>query len=231
MVPQGGQAVAGLVQYQLQGEVAQTLNVTMNQGQTMWCAKGSLLAFDDGVGWELKVPGAALSRMLSGEGLSMTYVTAKAPNASLVLAANGTGKIAVWDLAMGPITCTSGAFLGACGDVRIDVTTAKKVGAAMFGGSGLLLQKISGTGLVFIHGAGDFIQRDLAPGEKIKVSTGNLAAFGEGVGYDIVGVGGCIKVLIGREGLFMTQMTGPGRVMLQSMKRMPAAARRMQGGI
>jgi uncharacterized protein (AIM24 family) len=205
--------------YELRGEIAQTVSVTLEHNQSMWASKGALMAYDDGVQWQLKIPGAAVSRMLSGEGLAMTYVTALRPGARVVLSANQTGKIAVWDLRWGPVTCTSGAFLGALGDVKIDVTVARRFGAALFGGAGLLLQQLSGTGIVFLHGAGDFVERDLQPGESITVSTGNLAAFGSGVGYDIVGVGGCLKIIFGREGLFMTKMTGPGRVLLQSMKR------------
>jgi uncharacterized protein (AIM24 family) len=211
--------------YELRGEIAQTVTVALEQGQAMWASKGAILAHDQGVRWQLKIPGAAVSRMLSGEGLAMTYITSERPGARVVLSANQTGKIAVWDLRWGPVTCTSGAFLGALGDVKIDVTVARRFGAALFGGAGFLLQRLSGTGLVFIHGAGDFVERDLQPGEAVTVSTGNLAAFGSGVGYDIVGVGGCLKILFGREGLFMTRMTGPGRVLLQSMKRLRLQAR------
>ncbi len=214
--------------YELRGEIAQTVTVALEAGQTMWASKGAILSHDEGIRWQLKIPGAAVSRMLSGEGLAMTYITADKPGASVTLSANQTGKVAVWDLAWGPVTCTSGAFLGAIGDVQIDVTVARRVGAALFGGAGFLLQKLSGQGLVFIHGSGDFVERDLHPGEAVTVSTGNLAAFGSGVGYDIVGVGGCLKILFGREGLFMTRMTGPGRVLMQSMKRQRLNAPRGQ---
>ncbi len=207
--------------YWLTGEIAQVLGLELAGGQNVWASKGSILAHDPGVAWQLKIPGAALSRMLSGEGLAMTYLTCQQPGAQVLLTANSTGKIAVWDLAWGPVTCTSGSFLAAIGNVDINVTVARRAGAAIFGGAGLLLQKISGQGLVFIHGAGDFTEKTLVPGQSITVSTGNLAAFSSGAGYDIVGVGGCIKALFGSEGLFMTRMTGPGKVLLQSMKKMP----------
>jgi uncharacterized protein (AIM24 family) len=71
--------------------------------------------------------------------------------------------------------------------------------------------------------AGDFIYGDLGPGEHLTISTGSLAAFGSGTDYDIVGVGGCLKILFGHEGIFMTRMTGPGRVLLQTQKRVLAA--------
>lgn len=132
-----------------------------------------------------------------------------------------TERSGIWDLAEGPVTCNWSSFLGAIGDVTIDVTVARRFGAALFGGAGFLLQKLSGQGLVVICGSGDFVERDLKPGEGVTVSTGNLAASGAGVGYDIVGVGvgGWLEVLFGREGLFMTRMTGPGPVLMRSIKR------------
>ena len=101
----------------------------------------------------------------------------------------------------------------------IDVRVAKRAGAAFFGGAGLFLQRISGSGTVLVHGSGDFIDRDLAQGEAVLVSTGSLAAFAESVDYDIQGVAGCRRVAFGGEGLFMTRLSGPGRVLLQTLKR------------
>ena len=209
--------------FKLSGEIAQTLALHPVQGSGIWASRGSILSYSQGVEWQLKIPGKAVSRALSGEGLAMTYVTITRAPAEVILTPNGTGKVAVWDLQWGPVTCTSGSFLAAIGDVQIDVTVARRAGAALFGGAGLLMQRLSGSGLVFIHGSGDFIERDLQPGQTIDVSTGNLAAFSSNTDYDVVGVGGCVKMLFGGEGVFMTRMTGPGRVLLQSMKRMPAA--------
>lgn len=216
-------------QYRLHGEIAQTVELTLERGQSVWASKGAIIALENGVQWQLKIPGAAISRMLSGEGLAMTYLTSERAGGRAVLGANNTGKVAVWDLAQGPVTCTAGSFVAALGDVQIEVTVARRFGAAMFGGAGLLLQKVSGRGLVFIHGSGDFLQRDLAPGESLTISTGNLAAFASQTDYDIVGVGGCLKVLFGREGLFMTRVTGPGKVLLQSQKRIRTAAGHQSG--
>ena len=206
------------------GVIAQSLTIELNRGQSLWASKGSLLAYDDGIDWTLKVPGGAgkaVSRMLSGEGASLSYVTAERDAAEVVIAANQTGKLVTWDLSRGPIVCTSGSFVAALGDVNIDVTVARSAGAALFGGAGLFLQRLSGTGVAVIHGAGDFIERQLGPGESLLVSSGNLAVFSAEVDYDIQMVGGCLKKIFGREGLFMTRMTGPGWVMLQSLKKLP----------
>lgn len=209
---------------QIDGQIAQSVTVTLGTGQSLWSARGCLLSYSEGVDWQLKVPGGAgkaVGRMLAGEGASLTFVRAQRPGATVTLTANQAGKLVTWDLANGPITCTSGSFVAALGDVDIDVTVARSAGAAFFGGAGLFMQRLSGRGIVIIHGAGDFLERQLAPGEKLLVSTGNLAVFSSEVKYSIRGVGGCLKSLIGGEGLFMTEMTGPGWVMLQTLKKLP----------
>ena len=210
--------------FEIEGVIAQNAQIVLRQGQSLWCSKGSLLSYDDGVDWTLKIPGGAgkaVGRMLSGESLALTRVTAQRDGAALALSANQAGKLVTWDLSNGPIVCTSGSFVAALGDVDIDVTVARRAGAALFGGAGLFMQRLSGDGIAVIHGAGDFIERQLGPGEKILVSTGNLAVFSGDVDYNVRGVGGCRKMFFGGEGLFMTELTGPGWVMLQSLKKLP----------
>lgn len=209
---------------EIDGVIAQTVSIDLSAGQSLWASKGSLMAYSEGIDWTLKIPGGAgkaIGRVLSGEGVSLTHITATQDGARLVLASNQPGKLATWDLSRGPIVCTPGSFVGALGDVDIDVTVARSAGAALFGGAGLFLQRLSGTGVAIVHGAGDFIEVQLAPGQTVLVSTGNLALFSDSVSYGIRGVGGCMKVIFGREGLFMTELKGPGWVMLQSLKKLP----------
>lgn len=208
--------------FRIEGVIAQTVHLGLNRGQSMWCSSGALLAYDPNIDWHLEIPGGAgkaLGRMMSGEGVTLTRVTSRADGAEVTLAANQPGRLATWDLDRGAILCTSGSFVAALGDVDIDVTIARSAGAALFGGAGLFLQKLSGTGIAVVHGAGDFVERQLAPGETILVSTGNLAFFSAEVSYGVRGVGGCRKMLFGGEGMFMTELTGPGWVMLQSLKK------------
>jgi len=211
----------------IDGVIAQTVQLELDQGQTLWCSRGSLLAYDPGIDWQLKVPGGAekaIGRMMSGEGIALTHVTARRDGAGLTLAANQPGRLATWDLDRGPIVCTSGSFVAALGQVDIDVTVARSAGAALFGGAGLFLQRLSGTGIAIVHGAGDFVEKQLAPGETLLVSTGNLALFSGEVDYGVRGVGGCTKMLFGGEGVFMTELKGPGWVMMQSLKKLPVAS-------
>lgn len=219
--------------HQIDGVIAQTLRLQMSKGETAWASKGAIVSLEDGIDWRLKVPGGvggALRRGFSGEGLALSFLESDRDGASVVLGGEHPGKIERWELADdGPVVATRGSFIAGIGDVEIDVTIARRAGAAFFGGAGLFLQKLSGRGTVFIHASGDFIERRLAAGETLRVSTGNLAAFGAEVDYTIRGVGGCRKVFFGGEGLFMTQLTGPGRVLLQSLKRGVASRRQSPG--
>jgi uncharacterized protein (AIM24 family) len=216
----------------IDGVIAQVLKLRLNKGQTLWVSRGGLLAYQ-GIEWRLRVPGGAgkaVGRMLSGEGAALVHVTATRDGATVVISANQPGRLATWDLSRGPIICTPGSFVAALGDVDIDVTMARSAGAMLFGGAGLFLQKLSGSGIAVVYGAGDFVPVQLAEGEKILVSTGNLAVFSGGVGYGVRSTGGLFKALFGGEGLFMTELTGPGWVMLQSLKKMPATKGKNQHG-
>jgi len=212
------------MRYTISGELAQVANLELDKSETCWASKGSIVVLDPGLGCTLKVPGGASGaarRMMSGEGIALTFISASANDQRATLAANQPGKIIAWNLDDGPVITTRGSFVAAFGPrVDIDVRVAKRAGAAFFGGAGLFLQRISGDGTVLIHGSGDFMERDLAEGEAVLVSTGSLAAFAESVDYDIQGVAGCRRIAFGGEGLFMTRLTGPGRVLLQTLKRM-----------
>jgi uncharacterized protein (AIM24 family) len=213
-----------MMEFKISGEIAQVVKLNFAPGDAVWASKGALMAYSRGMQWNLRLPGGlggAVRRSLSGEGVTLTYLETTAADQYALLASNAPGHLELWDLQTdGPVTTTRGSFLAAWGsDIDITVTIARRAGAALFGGAGLFLQQISGTGKVLVHASGDFYERRLADGEEILVSTGNLAAFSSQVDYDIQGVGGCRKMLFSGEGFFMTRLAGPGRVLLQTLKR------------
>ena len=87
----------------------------------------------------------------------------------------------------------------------------------MFGGEGFIMQKISGSGTVFLEIDGSAVSYQLATGQQLVVDTGNLAMVEATCGIDIQQVKGMKNVLFGGEGLFNTVITGPGKVTLQTM--------------
>ncbi|HEU4324507.1 MAG TPA: AIM24 family protein [Roseiflexaceae bacterium] len=215
------------MRYTISGTIAQRVRLEFDSGEGAWMSKGVLMAYSEGVQWRPRVPGGlggAVGRSLAGEGIALTYAEAHSEGQFALVASHAPGHVAVWDLADGPVVATRGSFLAAWGPtVDITVTVARRVGAALFGGAGLFLQRVSGQGTVLLHGSGDFERCQLAEGERLLVSTGNLAAFGDSVQYDIQSVGSVRRALFGGEGVFMTRLTGPGTVLLQSLKRSAAA--------
>lgn len=99
---------------------------------------------------------------------------------------------------------------------RTKVTFTKKLGAGFFGGEGFVLQDISGKGMVFLEIDGNKAEFDLQAGEVLKVDTGNLVAFEKTVKYEVETVKGVKNVLFSGEGLFLTRLVGPGKVILQT---------------
>jgi uncharacterized protein (AIM24 family) len=128
------------------------------------------------------------------------------------------GKIQAFQLAAGQgLLAQRDAFLVAQPSVQLSVALVKKLGAGFFGGEGFILERLTGPGLVFIHAGGDFVEFTLAAGQRIQVETGNIVAFDDTVDYDIEFVGGIKTAIFGGEGLFLATLTGPGKVVLQSL--------------
>ena len=121
--------------------------------------------------------------------------------------------------------CQKGAFLCAQNSVNVNISFTKKISSGFFGGEGFILQDISGQGIAFLEVDGDLVEKQLAPGEILKVDTGNVVAFDRSVRYEIETVKGLGNIFFGGEGLFLTKLTGPGRVLLQTQNLAEFAGR------
>ena len=109
------------------------------------------------------------------------------------------------------------AFLAAENTVQMDMAFQKKFGASLFGGEGFVLQRYWGEGTVFLHAPGDLIEFNLTQGQFLKVSSGHAVCWDASVQYDIQTIGGIKTAFFGGEGLFVTTLTGPGKIIIQSM--------------
>jgi uncharacterized protein (TIGR00266 family) len=211
------------MQYTISGDIAQRLQLDFEPNEWAWASNGALMTYSKGITWDLRVPGGlsgAIGRTLAGEGVSLTYLHATGPGQFAYLVGNAPGHLTTWNLDDGPVLTTRGSFVAAWGEtINITAAIARRAGAAFFGGAGLFLQRIEGKGMVAIHASGDFSERELREGEQLLVSTGHLVALADSVDYDIQRTGGIRKTLFGGEGFFMTRLTGPGRVILQTLKR------------
>ena len=211
--------------FTIQGDNLQVVRLQLKSGQEVYAEAGKMLYKTANVAWDTRMTGdslgdkiwSALKRKMMGESLFLTYFRAEGAG-EVGFAGNYPGRIQEFDLpAARSIMVQRDSFLCAQPGVQLNIAFVKKLGAGFFGGEGFILEKLTGPGKVFIHGGGDFIEFQLQPGEQIQVDTGCIVAFDEGVDYDIQFVGGIKRAIFGGEGLFLATLTGPGRVIVQSM--------------
>lgn len=209
------------MKYRIIGSTMPAVEVMFdNVGESIYTQSGGMTWMSDGITMETNARGGlmkGLGRMFAGESLFMVTYRAQRPGSTIAFASTAAGQIYTLDVtATGGMICQKGAFLCAQDSVDLDITFTKKFSSGLFGGEGFILQDIHGTGLAFLEVDGDMIERNLAPGEVLKVDTGNVVAFDRSVDYEIEMIRGAANIFFGGEGLFVTKLTGPGRVLLQT---------------
>lgn len=219
--------------HRIVGDDMQCVEITLDPGETVIAEAGTLMMMDDGIrmqtifgdgrgqerGFIDKMLNAG-KRVLTGESLFMTtYTNETTGRRTAWFAAAYPGKIMPLDLRdyQGKLICQKDSFLAAAKGVSIGIAFQKRIGAGLFGGEGFIMQKLEGYGQVYIHAGGTTVQRDLLPGETLRVDTGCLVAMTQTVDYDIQFVGGIKNTLFGGEGLFFATLKGPGHIWIQSL--------------
>ncbi|MCI8886629.1 MAG: TIGR00266 family protein [Hungatella sp.] len=217
------------MQYRVLGDTMPAVEIMFEApGEGMFTQSGGMAWMTDGIDMDTNTKGGlmkGLGRMFAGESLFMATYRARRAGAVIAFASTVAGRILPVDAGAGGLICQKGAFLCAQESVNLDITFTKKFSAGLFGGEGFILQDISGQGMAFLEIDGDMVEKVLAPGEVLKVDTGNVVAFERSVGYEIEMVKGLGNIFFGGEGLFLTKLTGPGRIILQTQNMAEFAGR------
>lgn len=232
------------IDYRIHGEEMQYVEVELDPNETAIAEPGAFMMMDDGIqmqtifgdgsqqsGGLMGKLFSAGKRLLTGESLFMTAFTNAAYGKKRVsFASPYPGKIIPLDLSQlgGRIICQKDAFLCAAKGVSVGIEFQRKLGTGLFGGEGFIMQKIEGDGMAFMHAGGHVLERDLQPGELLKVDTGCLVGFTSNVNYDIQFVGGIKNTIFGGEGVFFATLRGPGKVWIQTIPISRLAGRIMQ---
>ena len=218
------------MKYKIIGDTMPAVEVEFDaSGEGMFTQSGGMAWMSDGVEMSTNAKGGlmkGIGRMFAGESLFMATYRASRPGAQIAFASTVAGRILDIDIGkQGGLICQKGAFL--CGEesVELNVTFTKKFSSGLFGGEGFILEEIGGSGMVFLEIDGDIVERHLAPGEILKVDTGNVVAFERSVQYGIETVKGLGNIFFGGEGLFLTTLKGPGKVILQTQNLAEFAGR------
>ena len=209
------------MEYKLVGDIMQALQITLRQGEEVFAEAGAMLYMGPGIDLQAKMQGGLMKglmrKFLAGESLFMSTFRCNAASGTLALANPVAGKIIPIQMNGNTLLAERNSFLCGIGNIDLSIAFTKRFGAGLFGGEGFILQKYTGTGLLFLHAGGNILEFDLPPGEQIRVDTGCIVSMVDTVSYDIQFVGGFRNALFGGEGLFYATLTGPGHVMLQTM--------------
>ena len=208
------------MRYNITGEPMPVVICDMEANESMITEKGSMVWMSPNMEMQTSAGGIgkAFGRMFSGESMFQNIYTARGGPGMIAFASSFPGSIRAVDIdPQHPIVVQKSGFLASEAGVELSVFFQKKGMTGFFGGEGFILQKLSGHGTAFLEIDGSAVEYTLQPGQQIVIDTGNLAMIDATCSVDVQSVKGVKNVLFGGEGLFNTVVTGPGRILLQTM--------------
>lgn len=207
--------------YTIQGTVMQSCEVALDQGEAVYTEAGGMAWMTANIEMETNMKGGllgALQRAVSGESLFVTTYRCSSGSGYVTFTLESPGKIVPIELAPGQsLICQRDAFMCAAESVTLEMHMHKRLGAALFGGEGIFMQKVTGPGHAVFELAGEIVEYNLEAGQTLKVDPGHVAMMDPTVDFDITRVPGIRNIFLSGEGLFLAQVSGPGRVWLQTM--------------
>lgn len=205
----------------ISGNQTHILTITLSPGQGIRSEPGAMLHMSSWINFETKTAGQALGRFLTGQRIFLTEFFYEGPKGTADTVAFGPDfpaqivPVKLQDYG-GKLVCQKSSLLASDTSINVSVEFAQSFRSGFFGGEGFILQGLAGSGYAFLVGRGVVIKRKLRSGEKLRVSTGSLVGFQSSVQYNVETLRGISNVFLGGEGLFVTTLTGPGVVWLES---------------
>jgi uncharacterized protein (TIGR00266 family) len=213
--------------YQILGNNMQSLKVHLSKGESILSDSGKLVSKEENVIMTPRAIGGVvgmLERSVVGASKLLTEFKAQDGDGSVEVAGVFPGRIMAIDLKPGEkFVAEHFAFLAAPAGLKFTITPVS-LGAAWFGGAGLILQEFVGPGTIFIHTSGDAIIYELEGTKTLELEPGHLAGFDYGIRYSVRPIDNIRSAMFGGAGLFLATFSGKGRVVTHSVSRFKLAA-------
>ncbi|OQY10567.1 MAG: TIGR00266 family protein [Marinitoga sp. 4572_148] len=215
--------MADIIDYKIIGDDMQLVEIELDPNEGVRAEAGAMMYMEDGIEMQTSTGGGffkGLKRMFVGESFFITnFLNITHEKKHVAFGAPYPGKVIPIDLTKfnGEFICQKDSYLCSAAGIDIEIAFTKKIGVGLFGGEGFILERLIGDGMVFIHAGGMIVKKELLPGESLRVDTGCVVGFSNSIDYDIQFIGGFKNALFGGEGIFLTRLTGPGIVYLQSL--------------
>jgi uncharacterized protein (TIGR00266 family) len=220
------------IDYKIIGDDIQLVEIELDFNETVIAEAGTMLYLEEGIGFEVKLGDgstpdqgfmgklfAAGSRIITGESLFITHFTNKSlVKRKVAFSAPYPGKIIPIDLSTlsNQLIVQKDGFLCAAFGTNLSIYLNRRLGSGLFGGEGFILQKLQGDGIAFVHAGGTVIERTLQ-NESLRIDTGCVVAFESHIDFSIESAGSLKSMIFGGEGIFLANLSGSGKIWLQSM--------------
>jgi uncharacterized protein (AIM24 family) len=201
---------------QIEGDLVPVSELALAAGDGVYFEQHVMLWKDDQTSLVAMPTGGGLKRSFGG--MPHTLSRAEGPG-RIAFSRDAPGELVVLPLHPGmEVDVREHAFLLASHTIEYSFVRIKDLTSLLHGGGGLFMDRFvtqGYPGLLVLHGNGNVFERVLRPGETILVEPG--AYLYKDSSVQMVAKQQNVKTGLLRHGLYLAEMTGPGRVGIQSM--------------
>jgi uncharacterized protein (TIGR00266 family) len=192
--------------------------IQLQPEQTIAAEAGAMVSMSGNVDLHSELKGGvfgALKRAVGGESAFVSTFTARGGPGEVTFAPGAPGDVAGIEMRNQTFMVQSSSYLA--GDTSLVVDTKFGGAKSFFGGEGLFVLNISGTGLLLVSSFGAIHRRTLRPGEHYVIDTGHLVAWEGHMQYNIrkAAKSGYLRSFLSGEGM-VAEFTGPGEILIQT---------------
>jgi len=212
-------AQSSAMDYQVRTQTATSLlEIVLDRGESVMAEPGAMVTHTPGLEIETQSSGGGLmsslkNSVLGGESLFQTEFTATRDGVQLTLGTSTVGDIVGIELEGETLNVQSGSYVAAGPEIGME---SRGSGSSFFGGEGLFVLELSGTGPAFLEAFGGIETITLEADQSFVVDTGHLVAWEPSLQFDTRMVASGLKSsLLSGEGR-VCDFTGPGTVYVQT---------------
>jgi uncharacterized protein (TIGR00266 family) len=191
--------------------------VQLQAEQSILAEAGAMVSMSANVELQSQMKGGlmgALKRAVGGESAFVSTFTARGGPGEVSFAPGAPGDIAAIEMSNQMFMVQSSSYLA--GDASLTVDTKWGGAKTFFGGEGLFVMQVSGTGLLLLTSFGAIHRRTLKPGERYVVDTGHLVAWEASMQYSLrKAASGFFRTMVSGEGI-VAEFAGPGELLIQT---------------
>ncbi|MBQ6517774.1 MAG: AIM24 family protein [Anaerolineaceae bacterium] len=205
--------------YEIKHEPFPVLEMRLDDNESVQCQSGAMAWMSPNMEMQTSTGGGIgklFGRMFAGDHAFVNKFTSHGQG-MITFSSDFVGSIIPVEIRPGrDFIVQKSGYLASYGDIEQTVFFQKKLGAAFFGGEGFIMQRFSGNGIVFVEIDGYCQEYELDKGQKLVLSTGFLAAMDATCTMDVQTVKGAMNILFGSENMFLTTVSGPGKIYIQT---------------